>query len=122
MLKVTSNKKTTRQTQIGGTQYKVFEVEPVDFITKNQLDWLSGHIVKYVCRHKLKGGAVDIKKAIHYAQMLLEDVYGVASEVKYTDSQEEVPTVKKRKKRKKNGNLPAETGTSPTEPTAAPES
>jgi hypothetical protein len=104
-----TSKKTTRQTQIGGTHYKVFEVEPVDFITKNQLDWLSGHIVKYVCRHKLKGGAVDIKKAIHYAQMLLEDVYGVSSEVKYNDTPQEAPVVKKRKKRKKNGNLQPET-------------
>jgi hypothetical protein len=116
-----TSKKTTRQTQVGGTHYKALEIEPVDFITKNQLDWLSGHIVKYVCRHKLKGGAVDIKKAIHYAQMLLEDVYGVSSEVKYTDTQE-APAVKKRKKRKKNGNLQPEPTTGTTDEHAAPES
>jgi|TARA_R100001244_G_C5148968_1_gene129327 hypothetical protein len=43
---------------------------------KNKLDWCEGNIVKYITRHSIKGGQEDIKKVIHYAELLLELKYG----------------------------------------------
>ena len=37
---------------------------PIEYITKNNLDFLEGNVVKYITRHKLKGGVEDIKKVI----------------------------------------------------------
>ena len=33
------------------------------------------NVIKYVCRHQSKGKADDIKKAIHYCEMILERDY-----------------------------------------------
>lgn len=49
---------------------------PTTYIRANNLDFFEGNIVKYITRHKDKNGAEDIKKVIHYAEMILEDVYG----------------------------------------------
>lgn len=56
--------------------YKKCSIEPVKYIRANNLDFFEGNIIKYTTRHKEKGGAEDIKKVIHYAEMILEDVYG----------------------------------------------
>ena len=62
--------------QIGGDHYKDFVIMPIEYITKNKLDFCEGNIVKYISRHKLKGKAEDIKKVIHYAELILELEYG----------------------------------------------
>ena len=62
--------------QIGGDHYKDFAIMPIEYITKNKLDFCEGNIVKYISRHKLKGKAEDIKKVIHYAELILELEYG----------------------------------------------
>lgn len=56
--------------------YEVLPVQPVDYIHKNSLDFFEGNVVKYVSRHKIKDGAKDIKKAIHYLEMILKYRYG----------------------------------------------
>ena len=61
--------------QVGGGHYKDFPIQPGEFIYKNKLDWFEGNAVKYICRHKVKGGRVDIEKAIHYLELLLEKEY-----------------------------------------------
>ena len=45
-------------------------------IGKNNIDFLSGNIIKYAARHKSKNGAEDVKKIIHYAQLILKLEYG----------------------------------------------
>jgi hypothetical protein len=66
-----------RDYQVGGDHYKKLQIQPVEYIYANKLDFLEGNIVKYVTRHRTKGeGAKDIKKVIHYAQMILELRYG----------------------------------------------
>ena len=66
-----------RDYQVGGDHYKKLQIQPVEYIYVNELDFLEGNIVKYVTRHRTKGeGAKDIKKVIHYAQMILELRYG----------------------------------------------
>jgi hypothetical protein len=63
--------------QVSGTHYKNCEIQPVEYIVKNNLDFLEGNIVKYITRHRTKGeGSADIKKVIHYAELILELVYG----------------------------------------------
>jgi len=63
--------------QEGGNHYKNMKIQPVEFITANELGFLEGNVVKYICRHHAKNGAEDIKKAIHYCEMLLQTKYGV---------------------------------------------
>lgn len=61
--------------QIGGNHYKNMAIQPSQFIFENELDWLQGNVIKYICRHKYKGQEEDIKKAIHYCQLILEWYY-----------------------------------------------
>jgi hypothetical protein len=62
--------------QIGGSHYKDCVIQPVDYIVKNNLDFLEGNVVKYITRHKTKNGIEDIRKVIHYAELILEKKYG----------------------------------------------
>ena len=62
--------------QEGGDHYKKLGIEPVEYIQANNLDFFQGNVVKYVTRHKDKAGKEDIKKAMHYLQMILEMQYG----------------------------------------------
>lgn len=61
--------------QIGGGHYKEFKIQPVRFIIENKIPFVEGSVIKYVCRHRSKNGAEDIKKAIHFLQLLLECEY-----------------------------------------------
>ena len=63
-------------TQIGGAHYLGMPIQPVEFICRNDLGFIEGNVVKYICRHKKKGGAADIRKVIHYCRLLLELGYG----------------------------------------------
>lgn len=68
--------KKTLETQEGGNHYKKMNIEPIEFIVKNNIEYREGNIIKYICRHKFKNGAEDVRKAIHYAEMILEDYDG----------------------------------------------
>ena len=67
---------TALQKQVNGSHYVDMAIQPIEFITANELDFLQGNIIKYVCRHKKKNGADDIKKAMHYCELLLQMEYG----------------------------------------------
>jgi hypothetical protein len=62
--------------QVGGGHYKDLAIQPAEFIHKNGIGYLQGNVIKYVCRYKHKNGAEDLKKAIHYLQILLDLEYG----------------------------------------------
>ena len=63
-------KKTFPQSrQVGGSHYKRFYIQPYEFISKNNLSFFQGNVVKYVCRYQRKGGAEDLKKIVHYCQL-----------------------------------------------------
>jgi hypothetical protein len=62
--------------QEGGNHYKDMVIQPVEFITKNQISFLEGNVIKYVCRHASKNGKQDIEKAIHYLELIKELHYG----------------------------------------------
>ena len=61
--------------QVGGEHYKNLKIHPVDYIYQNNLDFLEGNIIKYVTRHRQKGQSKDIRKVIHYAELILQLVY-----------------------------------------------
>ena len=62
-------------TQIGGSHYKRHKIQPIDFIYYNEIGFIEGNIIKYVMRHKHKNGLEDLKKALHYLQILIEKEY-----------------------------------------------
>lgn len=66
--------------QVGGNHYKSFKIQPIEFITINNLGYIVGNIIKYVCRYKLKNGVEDLRKARHYIDLLIESEVKIESE------------------------------------------
>lgn len=62
--------------QVGGDHYAKLAIQPIEYIHRNGLDFLQGNIVKYATRHKSKGKAEDVRKIIHYANLILKLEYG----------------------------------------------
>ncbi len=60
------------ETQVGGNHYKSMSIQPVEYITANNLSFLEGNVVKYVSRHRTKNGLEDLLKAKHYLDMIIE--------------------------------------------------
>jgi predicted RNase H-like nuclease len=48
-------------------------IQPVEFIVKNDIPFREANIIKYVCRHREKGGVDDLLKAAHYLDMLIQE-------------------------------------------------
>lgn len=65
--------------QVSGTHYKDKGIQPIVYIHANNLGFCEGNAVKYLTRHREKGGADDIRKAIHYLELLLELEYADTS-------------------------------------------
>lgn len=65
--------------QVGGSHYQKNKIQPIEYIYANGLDFMRGNIIKYTSRDKQKGKDEDIKKAIHYAKLILELEYGYDS-------------------------------------------
>lgn len=63
-------------TQIGGSHYKNFKIQPIEFIHANNLDFLQGSIIKYVARFRNKNGRTDLEKARHFIDLLIQLEYG----------------------------------------------
>ena len=49
-----------------------FAIQPIEYITKNELDFLEGNVIKYVSRYQHKGGINDLLKARTYIEFLIE--------------------------------------------------
>ena len=67
--------KTSLNKQEGGQHYKDKAIQPIVYIHANKLGFCEGNVVKYITRHKEKNGAEDIRKVIHYCELLLELEY-----------------------------------------------
>jgi hypothetical protein len=63
---------TSLRKQVGGSHYRQFPIQPIEFIVKNNLPFIEGNIIKYICRWQDKGGIEDLDKVIHYAELLKE--------------------------------------------------
>jgi hypothetical protein len=62
-------------TQVGGDHYKQMKIQPVEFICENNIPYCEANVIKYISRHKSKNGAQDVRKAIHYCEMILKMQY-----------------------------------------------
>jgi len=47
--------------------------QPYPFIKSHQMSFAEGNVVKYLVRYRLKGGAIDLKKARWFLNDLIED-------------------------------------------------
>ena len=72
---IVSNQKAL-DVQVGGSHYKKFKIQPTEFLQANQIPHCEANVIKYVCRHKDKGGIQDLKKAKHYIDLLIQIEYG----------------------------------------------
>jgi hypothetical protein len=57
--------------QVGGGHYKDMAIQPVEFIHRNQIPYLEGNVIKYLCRWRSKNGLEDLRKAVHYIELLI---------------------------------------------------
>ena len=59
--------------QIGGKHYKNFTIQPIEFITANNLDFIQGNIIKYCLREKnTENPHEKWDKIIHYCELAKE--------------------------------------------------
>lgn len=58
--------------QIGGSHYKKYAIQPIEYIHANNVPYLEGNVIKYVTRWRDKGGVADLEKAKHYIEMLID--------------------------------------------------
>jgi len=59
--------------QEGGDHYSKMAFEPIEYILANKLGYCESNVIKYVSRYKSKGGISDLKKAIHYLEILITE-------------------------------------------------
>jgi len=65
---------TANTKQVGGSHYMT-AIQPIEYTYKNKLGFIEGNVIKYITRHREKNGAEDIRKVIHYCELLLELEY-----------------------------------------------
>jgi len=58
--------------QIGGNHYKSFAIAPIEFISKNNLSFIQGCVIKYICRFDKKNGVEDLEKIKHYCDLQIQ--------------------------------------------------
>lgn len=58
--------------QVGGSHYKDYRIQPVQFFHENNVPFIEASVCKYVLRWRNKNGIEDLKKARHYLDMLIE--------------------------------------------------
>ena len=66
---------TATKKQVGGKHYTNYKIQPIEFITSNNIGFIEGNVIKYLLRFKEKNGIEDIDKAIHYLELLKEMYY-----------------------------------------------
>lgn len=59
-------------TQVGGQHYKKCKIQPVEYVHANGIGYFEGTAIKYLTRWKDKGGIEDLRKAIHFIEILIE--------------------------------------------------
>mgnify|MGYP003631869231 FL=1 len=58
--------------QVGGNHYKDMDIQPAEYIMRNGIRFAEGCVIKYVSRWRYKGGVEDLRKAMHFLEMLIE--------------------------------------------------
>lgn len=55
--------------QVGGNHYKGKGIQPVEFFEANGVPYCIANAIKYLFRHRAKGGRKDVEKALHYIEL-----------------------------------------------------
>ena len=58
--------------QVGGNHYRNLEIQPIEYILRNNLGFVEGNVIKYITRWQQKGGVEDLQKTRHYLELLIE--------------------------------------------------
>jgi len=61
--------------QVGGSHYKDFPIQPIEFFIANGIPYAEAAVMKYVMRHRSKNGLEDLKKAQHLIAILIATIY-----------------------------------------------
>jgi hypothetical protein len=85
------NKPNALDTQIGGDHYKYMKIQPIEYSMANNMNACQHTAIKYVTRYKTKSGRLDLEKAIHCIQMLIELEYGTSKDPVQLDLFDGVP-------------------------------
>lgn len=68
----TSKSLTPLATQVGGSHYKKYKIQPIEFCQLNGLNQCESNVVKYITRWRDKDGLQDLLKAKHMIDLLIE--------------------------------------------------
>ena len=60
------------QKQVAGNHYFKCSIQPIEYIHANNIPFIEGKIIKYISRWRDKNGVEDLKKVIHYVELLIE--------------------------------------------------
>ena len=55
--------------QIGGSHYKKFKIQPYEFISKNDLSFFQGNVIKYDYKNIKETLFQDLEKIKHYCDL-----------------------------------------------------
>lgn len=79
------------EVQHGGDHYKGVPAgyQPIEIAEKLGLSATEFSVLKYLLRYKKKSGLVDLKKMMHFGQMLIKMHYGVETTVAYQETASE---------------------------------
>ena len=57
--------------QVGGQHYKTQAIQHWTYVLANNIPYMEAQVLKYVSRHRLKGGTADLRKAQHFIEKLI---------------------------------------------------
>tara|TARA_Y100001973_G_C5201900_1_gene338462 strand:- start:1489 stop:1710 length:222 start_codon:yes stop_codon:yes gene_type:complete len=63
-----------KKNSINPQHYKQGNIEVIDFILDQKMNYLEGNITKYIARYKYKNGLEDLKKAQWYLNKLISQL------------------------------------------------
>lgn len=67
-----NNEMVKQENKIEPNYYMKYKIIPLDFILANNIPFVEGNVIKYVCRWKDKNGVEDLKKAMSYLEKLIK--------------------------------------------------
>ncbi len=59
--------------QVDGNHYKTLKIQPLEYCLRNNLGICEHGAIKYLSRWRIKNGVSDLRKAIHYIEILIEE-------------------------------------------------
>lgn len=83
VVRVNSTTPSSLEIQHGGKHYKNLAIQPAEYNHKNEIPFCAAEAIKYLTRYRAKNKEEDIRKAIHFCQMIMEFDYDIPVKVLY---------------------------------------